>query len=70
MANYVQFISADYLKENTTVEFNVDDAKINPIVVTAQDMYIAQALGSDFYEYLMNKAFEENLCFHLKYTDV
>lgn len=61
MANFVQFISAEYLKENTTVEFNVDDAKINPIVVTAQDMYIAQALGSDFYEYLMEKAFNNSL---------
>lgn len=51
-----QFIDTDYLKENSLIEFNVDDAKLNPLIFKAQDMYIAPILGSDFYNHLQEGA--------------
>lgn len=48
-----QFIDEDYLYDNTLIERNVDGAKINPMIFKAQDMHIAEALGSDFYNRLM-----------------
>jgi hypothetical protein len=50
--NLAQFIDCDYVKENTIIEYNVDDAKIQPIILKAQQIYIQQALGSYFYDYL------------------
>lgn len=48
-----QFIDEDYLYDNTLIERNVDSHKINPMIFKAQDMHIAEALGSDFYNRLM-----------------
>ena len=50
--NKVKFISIKYFKENTTVEYNVDDDKITPTIYKAQDIYIQQSLGSEFYNHL------------------
>lgn len=51
-----QFIDTDYLKDNTSIEYNVDDSKINPTIFAAQDMHIAHVLGSDFYVHLQQAA--------------
>ncbi len=48
----VKFISITYLKENTTIEDNVDDDKLTPYIYKAQDTHIQQALGSTFYSHL------------------
>ena len=48
----VKFISIQYFKENTSVEYNVDDDKITPTIYKAQDIYIQQSLGSAFYEHI------------------
>lgn len=57
--NKVTFIDADYFYDNTaSFSKNIDDENINPIILRAQDMYIAPILGSDFYEYLMNEVYE------------
>jgi hypothetical protein len=48
----VKFVSADYVKQNTTIELNVDDAKLNSVILKAQRIYIQQVLGSYFYEHL------------------
>lgn len=50
--NLVQFVDVADIKANTIIEYNVDDAKIQPIILKAQQIYIQQALGSYFYDYL------------------
>ena len=56
-----QFIDTDFLKENSLVEFNVDDSKINPLIFKAQDMFLAPILGSIFYDYLQDAAANNTL---------
>lgn len=51
-----QFITAAFLKDNTLIENNVDDAKINPLIFKAQDIHLAPLLGSDFYNHLQKAA--------------
>lgn len=55
------FITEQYLKQNSSVEFNVDAAKINPFIMRAQDIYIADKLGSTFYEHLMSAKHNDTL---------
>lgn len=57
----VKFISTIYLKENTTIEDNVDDNKLVPFVYAAQDTHIQQALGSTFYNRLRDGIVNNNL---------
>jgi hypothetical protein len=45
----VKFISTVFLKENTTIEDNVDDTKLVPFIYTSQDTHIQQALGTTLY---------------------
>ena len=66
--NIVKFISVDYLKENTTIENNVDSSTLSPFIKKAQDTYLQQILGSSFYDHLSDAfvassltANEENL---------
>lgn len=49
-----KFVSADYVKRNTIVELNVDETKINPIIIKSQKVYIQQVLGSSFYNHLQD----------------
>jgi len=51
----VKFISTQYIKENTSIEDNVDDDKIVPYIHKAQDIHIQQVLGSDFYTHIKNQ---------------
>ena len=50
----VKFISTLYLKENTTIEDNTDDAKLVPFIYKVQDTHLQQILGTTFYNYLKN----------------
>ena len=50
----VKFVSTALFKESTTVEMNVDDTKIVPIIYKVQDVYLQQILGTTFYDTLKN----------------
>lgn len=50
----VQFVTSEQVKQNSTIEMNVDDSKISPIIMKVQYIYIQQSLGSSFYEHLVN----------------
>ena len=57
----VKFISVTYLKENTTIEDNVDDNKLVPFIYKSQDTHIQQALGSAFYNHLKDAIINNTL---------
>jgi len=57
----VKFISVKYLKENTTIEDNVDDNKLTPFIYKSQDIHIQQALGSAFYTHLKDAIINNSL---------
>jgi len=48
----VKFISTVFLKQNTTIENNVDDDKLTPFIYKVQDIYLHQILGSTFMTHL------------------
>ena len=54
----VYFISTTYLRQNTPIEDNVDDDKLVPFIVQAQDTYLQQSIGETGYNAL--KAGVEN----------
>lgn len=57
----VKFISTIYLKENTTIEDNVDDTKLVPYIYSSQDTHIQQALGTNFYNRLKSGVTQNDL---------
>lgn len=59
--NKVKFISTTYLKENTSIENNVDDDKLVPYIYKVQDIYLQQSLGTTFYDDLKDKIANNNL---------
>ena len=48
----VYFISTTYLREATPIEDNVDDDKLVPFIVQAQDTYLQQSIGETGYNAL------------------
>lgn len=52
MSTIVKFVSANYIKENTIIEMNVDESKITPIIIKVQSLYLKQILGSSFYDHM------------------
>lgn len=48
----VKFVSSEFIKENTTIQDNVDDDIIVPYIYKVQDRYLQQSLGTTFYEHL------------------
>ena len=46
------FISADYLKENSVVNLNVDDKILSMCIETSQDLYVQETLSSPLYNHL------------------
>jgi hypothetical protein len=48
----VKFIGPDFVKNNTPIELNVDDTKINPFITISQDTHIQLVLGSTLYNRL------------------
>ena len=51
----VKFISIDYFKQNTVVEYNVDDDKIVPLIYKAQTVYLQQTLGTNLLNHLYDQ---------------
>ena len=48
--NIVLFVSEEKLKTFTSINFNLDPNDLRPFVITAQDMYLRNYLGSTFYK--------------------
>ena len=49
------------MKQNTTIEDNVDDNKLVPFIYSAQDTHIQQVLGTNFYNRLKSGVTLNNL---------
>jgi hypothetical protein len=56
-----KFISTTYLREQTPIQDNVDSDILTPYIKIAQDVHIAQALGSTFYNRLKEGVALNNL---------
>jgi len=50
----VYFVTPDYILDRTPIEKNVDQDKIVPFIIVAQDLHIQSILGSLFYDHLKN----------------
>jgi len=57
----VYFISTTYLRQNTPIEDNVDDDKISPYIIMAQDTYLQEGIGETFYDRLKDGVENNNL---------
>jgi hypothetical protein len=57
----VYFISTTYLRENTPIEDNVDDDKIAPFIIQAQDTFLQEGIGETFYDRLKDGVENNNL---------
>ncbi len=55
----IRFINVSYIKERTTIEQNVDDTKIAPFIIKAQETHLQMALGTTFYLHILD-AFDTN----------
>lgn len=51
---YVRFIDSDYIKENTTIDKNVDASFIEKFIDVAQDVNIVELVGENLYNKLMS----------------
>jgi hypothetical protein len=51
--NNILFVSEAYLRDNLPISRNLDTKDIKPNVQAAQELYIQEILGSNFYEYLL-----------------
>ncbi len=49
------FITAQYLRDNTIINDNVDGQILQPIILVAQDKYIQPIIGSNLYLEMKNK---------------
>lgn len=59
-----KFITPNYIKQNTVIDFNVDDSKIVPVIYQTQDTILQTALGTNFYEHLKNGISANTLTIH------
>jgi hypothetical protein len=57
----VYFISTTYLRENTPIEDNVDDSKITPYIIQAQDTYLQEGIGETGYNALKKAVKDDTL---------
>jgi hypothetical protein len=57
----VYFISTTYLRQQTPIEDNVDDTKLTPWIVQAQDTFLQEGLGETFYDRLKDGVENNNL---------
>lgn len=53
MATQTLFITLDFLKRNSFIQNNVDDALLKPLIGLVQDKYITPVLGSELYNRLV-----------------
>lgn len=56
-----QYITTIEVKQMTTIEKNIDDAILNPLIFKAQDYYIQRVFGSDYHQYLQQALTDDNL---------
>jgi len=49
----IYFITETYLKAQTVITKNVDVQMIMPLTQPASDLYVANVLGQEYYEYLL-----------------
>lgn len=61
MSTTVKFVSTEFVKSVTTIEKNVDDTKITPFILSAQETHIQMALGSTFYNRLKEGVINNDL---------
>lgn len=61
MANKVKFISIDLLREQTSIQDNVDADTLLPSIYKAHDINLQQALGSTFYNRLKQGVIDNDL---------
>ncbi len=57
----VGFIDTAFLKTHTSIEHNVDDAKLSPFIIRAQRKYLMDLIGSSFYNHLCNAFLNDTL---------
>lgn len=57
----VFFISTTFLRDNTPIEENVDDTKLIPYIIQAQDTYLQEGIGETFYDRLKDGVQNNNL---------
>jgi len=57
----ILFVNPSYLKRLTNLSGAVDDDRIEPSVILAQDLQIQQLLGTDLYDALKTKIKDETL---------
>lgn len=54
ITNKVQFIDTVFLKDNTSINANVDDSLLSPFILKAQKKYLMDLIGSSFYNHLQS----------------
>lgn len=50
----ILLISEQYIKENSPINANVDPKDLYPHIPAAQDLYIQEILGTNFYNHILN----------------
>ena len=53
MAQQINFITSDYLRQNSVIDKNVDTSILNICIRTAQEINIEKVLGTDLYDKLV-----------------
>ena len=61
MANFVYYISVNYLKDNTPLNENLDDKLLKASIKEAQEVYIRDIIGSGVYNELQDQAYNDTL---------
>ena len=51
----VYMMSADWLKENSTLDLNIDDKTLKMAILEAQEIHIREAIGSGVYDELIGQ---------------
>ena len=57
----VKFVSVEFIKDNSTIEDNVDNKKLVPFIYKVQDLYLQQILGTTFYNHLKDAVVNSTL---------
>src|SRR5210317_1075018 len=61
MANFVYFISTQYLRDNSPINENVDPKLLKAAIKEAQEIYIRDVIGSGIYDELQDQAYNGTL---------
>lgn len=58
---YARLIDVNYIKDNTTIDKNVDPKLITPAIDDAQNMDIQEVLGYELYQAFMSKVYDSRI---------